>query len=288
MMSEISTGKNNEFSPITKLKSGSKLLTLDKPLVMGILNITEDSFYEGSRFSKPDTLLKEANKMVSEGADILDLGAVSTRPFADEVSEKEELEHLLPAIGIIQKNFPSHFLSIDTWRSDVARQAIELGADMINDISGGCFDKKMPKVIAKQNTAFVVMHTKGNPKSMQLNPTYEDVNQELFDFFSKRIQHFKEAGANQLILDPGFGFGKTVVHNFEILNKLKHFKSFGFPVLAGLSRKSMIYKVLKTDPIHALNGTTVLNTVALLNGANILRVHDVKEAKEVIKLISLL
>ncbi len=287
-MSEISMSKNKEFSPISKLKSSSKSISLDKPLVMGILNITNDSFYEGSRITNQDGLLKQASKMISEGADILDLGAVSTRPFADDVSETEELKRLLPGIELIRKNFPNQFLSIDTWRSSVAMQAINLGADIINDISGGCFDKKMPEIIARQNTAFVIMHTKGDPKNMQLNPTYEDVNQEIFDFFNKRIRYFNEAGADQLILDPGFGFGKTVAHNYEILKNLKSFKSFGFPILAGFSRKSMIHKVLDTNPSEALNGTTVLNTIALLNKANIVRVHDVKEAKEAIKLISML
>jgi dihydropteroate synthase len=287
-MSEISIGKNKEFSAITKLKSGSKSISLDKPLVMGILNLTNDSFYEGSRFSNPDSFLNQASKMINEGADILDIGAVSTRPFADDVSEADELKKLLPAIELISKKFPHQFLSIDTWRSVVAKEAIEMGADMINDISGACFDENMPVIIAKYKKPFVVMHTKGDPKSMQINPSYENVNEEILKFFKSRIKLLNEAGVEQLILDPGFGFGKSVAHNYEILKQLGAFKIFRLPILAGLSRKSMINKVLKTTPNEALNGTTVLNTIALLNGANILRVHDVKEAKEVIKLISML
>ncbi len=287
-MSEISIGKNKEFSAITKLKSGSKSISLDKPLVMGILNLTNDSFYEGSRFSNPDSFLKQASKMINEGADILDIGAVSTRPFADDVSEVDELKRLLPAIKLIIEKFPQQFLSIDTWRSVVAKEAIDMGADMINDISGACFDENMPAIIAKYEKPFVIMHTKGDPKSMQINPSYKNVNQEILAFFESRIKLLNKFGIKQLILDPGFGFGKSVAHNYEILNQLGAFKIFGLPILAGLSRKSMINKVLKTTPNEALNGTTVLNTVALLNGANILRVHDVKEAKEAIKLISML
>lgn len=287
-MSEIPIGKNKEISSITKLKSGSKSLSLDKPLVMGILNITEDSFYEGSRFSRADELLKQATKMIDDGADILDIGAVSSRPFADDVTEQDEIKRLLPAIELLRNKFPNQFLSVDTWRSNVAQQAIDAGADMINDISGGCFDERMAETIAKYNKPFVIMHTKGDPKSMQINPEYVDVNAEILNFFKSRIKYFNDLGVKQLILDPGFGFGKTVEHNYEILKNLKRYKSLGLPVLVGLSRKSMINKVLKITPPEALNGTTSLNTVALLNGANILRVHDVKEAKEVIKLISLL
>ncbi len=287
-MSEISIGKNKEFSPITKLKSGSKLISFDKPLVMGILNITEDSFYEGSRFTKPDELLLQATKMIAEGADILDIGAVSTRPFADEVTAEEELKRILPAIELLRKEFPNQFLSVDTWRSEVAKKAIDAGADMINDISGGCFDKHMAETIAKYDKPFVIMHTKGDPKNMQVNPQYNDVNQEISDYFKSKIIQFNKLGAKQLILDPGFGFGKSVEHNYEILKNLKRYQAFGLPIMVGISRKSMINKILNTNPSESLNGTTALNTIALLKGANILRVHDVKEAKEVIKLISLL
>jgi dihydropteroate synthase len=285
-MSENFRGKNKEFSSISKLKSGSKLISLDKPLVMGILNISPDSFYKGSRFPEASHLLNQARLMISEGADILDIGAVSTRPFADEVNEEDELNRLLPAIQLLRKEFPDQFLSVDTWRSKVASEVIEAGADMINDISGGCFDEKMAITIAKYQKPFVIMHTKGDPKSMQLNPQYADVIQEIFDFFKSRIKLFKDLGVEQLILDPGFGFGKSVDHNYEILGKLKQLESFDLPILVGLSRKSMINKILQTAPEEALNGTTVLNTVALLNGANIIRVHDVKAARETIKLIS--
>ena len=281
-------GKNKEFSSIKELKSGSKLLSLDKPLVMGILNISPDSFYEGSRFPNSKELLVQASKMVEEGVDILDIGAISTRPFADEVSEEKELGRLRPALQMLRKEFTDLFISVDTWRSNVARISIEAGADIINDISGGCFDKKMAETVAPFKKPFIIMHTKGDPKSMQLNPQYDDVNKEIKDFFKERIQYFNHLGITQLIIDPGFGFGKTIMHNYEILKNLNQYQSFGLPILTGLSRKSMIYKVLGTSPMEALNGTTVLNTIALLNGARILRVHDVKAAKEAIKIISYL
>jgi dihydropteroate synthase len=285
-MSDISEGKNKEFSSIKELKSGSKLLPLDKPLVMGILNISPDSFYEGSRFPEAEDLLKKAELMIEEGADILDIGAVSTRPFAEEVSEQEELERLLPSLKKLRKEFPDLFISVDTWRSDIAKIVIEEGADIINDISGGCFDKKMAETIAHYKKPFVLMHTKGDPKIMQVAPSYKDVNQEIIAFFNKRIKYFYDLGVDQLILDPGFGFGKSLDHNYEIIKNLKQYQTFGLPLLAGVSRKSMVYKVLDITPSDALNGTTVLNTIALLNGANILRVHDVKAAKEAIKIVS--
>ena len=285
-MSDISEGKNKEYSSIKELKSGSKLLPLDKPLVMGILNISPDSFYEGSRFPEAEDLLKKAELMIEEGADILDIGAVSTRPFAEEVSEQEELERLLPSLKKLRKEFPDLFISVDTWRSDIAKIVIEEGADIINDISGGCFDKKMAETIAHYKKPFVLMHTKGDPKIMQVAPSYKDVNQEIIAFFNKRIKYFYDLGVDQLILDPGFGFGKSLDHNYEIIKNLKQYQTFGLPLLAGVSRKSMVYKVLDITPSDALNGTTVLNTIALLNGANILRVHDVKAAKEAIKIVS--
>ncbi|MBU1014160.1 MAG: dihydropteroate synthase [Bacteroidetes bacterium] len=285
-MSDISESKNKEFPSIIKLKSGSKLLALDKPLVMGILNISPDSFYEGSRFPESEDLLKKAGLMIEEGADILDLGAVSTRPFAEEVSEREELGRLLPSLRKVRKEFPDLFVSVDTWRSKIARAAIEEGADIINDVSGGCFDKKMAQTIAHYKKPFVLMHTKGDPKIMQVAPSYRYVNQEIMDFFNDRIKYFYDLGVDQLILDPGFGFGKSLDHNYEIIKNLKQYQTFGLPVLAGVSRKSMIYKALGITPSDALNGTTVLNTIALLNGANILRVHDVKAAKEAIKIVS--
>ena len=284
-MSEICRSKNKEFSPISELKSEGKFISLDKPLVMGILNISPDSFYEGSRFPEAKSLIEQAQRMLNEGADILDVGAVSTRPFADDVSEQEELDRLLPIIKQLRKEFPKAFLSVDTWRSGVASEVIDAGADMINDISGGCFDEKMAKSIARYQKPYVIMHTMGDPKSMQINPHYENVVEDILAFFESRIKYFNDLGVDQLILDPGFGFGKTVEHNYEILRDLKEFQSFNLPILAGLSRKSMINKVLDTTPIEALNGTTVLNTVALINGANILRVHDVKAAKEAIKLL---
>jgi len=285
-MIKNSVGKNKEFYPINALKSGSKLCSLDKPLVMGILNISPDSFYAGSRFTESGQLIKKASVMIEDGADILDIGAVSTRPFADEVSEEEELQRILPVIRQLVKIFPEVFISVDTWRSNVAKMVLESGADMINDISGGCFDPKMAETMAMFEKPFVIMHTKGDPKTMQINPSYSDINAEIKDYFTARIEHFQQLGIKQLILDPGFGFGKTIEHNYQILKSLKDYQIFGFPILAGVSRKSMIQKALNVSAEEALNGTTVLHTIALINGAKILRVHDVKEAVETIKIIS--
>ncbi|MEP7170067.1 MAG: dihydropteroate synthase [Bacteroidota bacterium] len=261
-----------------------KLLDLSSPGVMGILNITPDSFFDGGKFTEEKQIKRQVKKMLDEGADIIDVGAVSTRPGAQAVSEKAELQRLIPVLKILIKKFPDTIFSVDTYRSDVARKAVEEGVAIINDISGGGFDKKMFATAGKLKVPYILMHIQGTPGTMQQNPVYKDVVKELLIFFQRKIVQVKDCGVHDIIIDPGFGFGKTVDHNFELLQKLSLFKMLDYPLMAGISRKSMINKVLKTTPEKALNGTTVLNTIALMNGANILRVHDVKAAKEAVEL----
>lgn len=280
------SNKNTEISAIKPLLSGSKSLSFDNPLVMGILNITPDSFYDGGKYRNMSEIQDRAGTMINEGADIIDIGAVSTRPNADDVSEKEELNRLIPVIESIRKLYPDIFISVDTWRSSVASFAAQSGADMINDISGGSFDKNMTATVAKLQLPFVVMHTKGNPKKMHDNPRYRNVVNEISNYFNKLIKNLTSEGISQIIIDPGFGFGKTIDHNYDILRNLRMFSAFGLPIMVGLSRKSMIYKTLDTTPDQSLNATTVTNTIALINGANMLRVHDVKEAVEAIKIVA--
>lgn len=271
---------------MSKINCNGKSLDLSSPVVMGILNITPDSFYDGGKYPTTTNALVQAERMIIEGAAIIDVGAVSTRPDAIEIDEKEEWSRLKTVLPALRKKFPETIISVDTWRSSVAREAVACGADMINDISGGQFDQEMFTTIACLNVAYVMMHTQGTPAAMQKKPQYADVVEDIFDFFTENLGKLNNMGASKnIIIDPGFGFGKTVKHNYELLSKLSKFKSFGFPVLAGLSRKSMIYKILGTQPSEALAGTTVLNTFALLNGADILRVHDVREAVEAIRLV---
>ncbi len=271
---------------MNELKWNDKYLDLSKPVVMGILNLTPDSFYDGKKNQSLSNAIRQTEKMVIEGAAIIDIGAVSTRPNAPNVSADEEWGRLRTPLAEIRKRFPDAFLSIDTYRSSIAQQAADFGADMINDISGGRFDEHMFETIAGLNLPYIMMHIKGNPTTMQQYPVYENVVSEISDFFEKQLSKLASLGLTEnIILDPGFGFGKTVEHNYELLQNFSEFKKLEFPLLAGLSRKSMINKVLGTNPGDALNGTTVLNTIALLNGANILRVHDVKEAMEAVKLV---
>ena len=267
------------------LNCKGKLVFIEKPLVMGILNITDDSFYPNSRLKNTNDVEKQALKMLEEGADILDIGAQSTRPGSKRFSAKEELEKLLPAIGVILKHFPETLISIDTYHSEVAKETIDAGAAIINDISGGEMDKNMIATVASLKAPYICMHMKGVPETMQQQPHYDDVTKEVLDYFIKKTNECKRAGIHDVIIDPGFGFGKTVAHNFTLLKNLSVFKMLEKPILAGISRKSTIYKTLKIDVENSLNGTTVLNTLALLNGASLLRVHDVKEAKEVINLL---
>jgi len=262
------------------------LLDLEIPKVMGILNITPDSFYTGSRYIADEEILKAAIEMLDDGADILDVGGYSSRPGAKDISPEEESKRVLKAIKLINRELPQAIISVDTFRADVARQAVvECGASMINDISGGDADNKMFSVLENLNVPYIMMHMKGNPRTMQDNPVYEDVVADILKWFGERIFKLKSAGVKDLIIDPGFGFGKTIDQNFELLKRLGDFSIAGLPVLVGVSRKSMIWKTLNITADVALNGTTALNAVALFNGADILRVHDVKEAVQTVKLV---
>lgn len=261
-----------------------KLLCLDVPVVMGIINVTPDSFYEGHIALQADGILSLAEGMIKDGAAILDIGGMSTKPGSRPVSMQEEIDRLLPVITSINKTFPDMIISVDTYRSQVAKAAVEAGAAIVNDISGGMMDKDMLHTVAVLKVPYICMHMKGTPENMQQNPMYDNVVTEVLDFLIERTETCKAAGITDVILDPGFGFGKTIEHNFQLLKNLHSFSITGMPVLAGLSRKSSIYKTLGCGPADALNGTTVLNTIALMNGANILRVHDVKQAKEAVLL----
>ena len=263
-----------------------KLLNFDSPIVMGILNVTPDSFYDGGNLSNEDKIIEKANQMLSEGATILDVGGYSSKPGATEVSEKEEINRVVPAIKSILSQFPDAILSVDTFRSSVAREAVNAGASIINDISAGDLDKSMFATVRQLQVPYCIMHIQGNPKTMQQNPNYQNVVTEVFYSLSKKVELLKELGVNDILIDPGFGFGKTIEHNYEILNHLNHFSLMNLPILIGVSRKSMIYKVLDNTPSEALNGTTALNSFALMKGANILRVHDVKQAQETIYLFN--
>ena len=270
------------------MKNTAKFPDLTTPKLMGILNITPDSFYDGGKYTDPESYIQRVDKMIEEGVSIIDIGAASSRPGAIELSDSAEWDRLEPVLVNLRKRFPEICISIDTFHAKVPENSLKGGADMINDISGGTFDPRMPAVIGKYKTPFVIMHIQGRPGNMQKNPYYKDVVEEVYEFFKKQLAVFTASGANQLILDPGFGFGKTIAHNYSLLNNLKAFSSLGYPLLAGVSRKSMINKVLDIKADNALNGTTVLNTIALLQGAKILRVHDVKEAMEAVKLVEMM
>src|SRR5690606_26403909 len=262
------------------------LIDLSTPKIMGILNITPDSFYSESRNKTDDSLLKNAELMLKEGATFIDIGGYSTRPGAEDISQTEELERVLPAVELLLKNFPDIFISIDTFRSDVAEACIKKGVALVNDISAGHLDENMHAVIAKHQVPYIMMHMRGTPQTMKDLNGYDDMLQEILFYFSERIKTARSLGINDLIIDPGFGFSKNIAQNFELLSKLEIFKMVSLPLLAGLSRKSTIYKSLGCEPEDALNGTTVMNTIALMKGASILRVHDVKEAMEAVKLTS--
>jgi dihydropteroate synthase len=255
-------------------------------LVMGILNVTPDSFYDGGQFNSEEKWLEHAHEMIDEGADIIDIGAYSTRPGASDISAEEEENRLIPAIRSVRKAFPAIMISADTFRADIARKAVEAGADIINDVGGGTLDENMFRTVAEMQVPYVLMHIQGTPQNMQKAPHYEDVVQEVYDYFEARINALNALGFSKIILDPGFGFGKTVGHNLSLLRNLDRFKEFGAPLLAGLSRKSIVNKVLNISSKDSLNGTTVLNTLAIQKGADILRVHDVKEAVEATRLLS--
>jgi dihydropteroate synthase len=261
------------------------LYSWNKPKVMGILNLTPDSFFEGSRVpTDKKSVLEEAEKKIKEGADFLDLGGYSTRPGAADISIEEELARVIPALSEIKKNFPDTLLSVDTFRSQVAKAAVEAGAELVNDISAGNLDPEMLPLVAQLGVPYIAMHMKGSPQTMQTETSYADLVPDVLAYFAEKIEQFRKFGIKDVIIDPGFGFAKTREQNFELLRNLSSFKRLGLPVLVGLSRKSMIYKTLEISANEALNGTTALNMFALLQGADILRVHDVKEAKETIEL----
>jgi dihydropteroate synthase len=264
-----------------------QLIDLEVPRIMGILNITPDSFYPGSRYTGEKEIILAARRMLEEGADFLDIGGYSSRPGAEEISASEEKDRVLKAIRYVSREFPQAIISVDTFRAEVAREAIyDCGACIVNDISGGDGDTEMTKLVAELNVPYIIMHMQGTPGTMQKNPVYEDVVSEILMWFGQKTVSLKAAGIKDIIIDPGFGFGKSADHNFEMLRRLGEFRIAGLPLLVGLSRKSMIWKTLNVSPGESLNGTSVLNAVALVNGADILRVHDVKEAKEAVKLIS--
>ncbi len=266
---------------------GKETIDFTLPVVMGIVNVTPDSFYDGGKMQDENVLLSSVEKMVADGVSVLDIGAVSTRPGATMISTKTELDRLLPAVNAIRKSFPNMPISVDTFRSWVAVRVIdEIGPIIVNDISGGTMDSKMFETIGKLDVPYILSHIQGTPQTMQEEPSYNDVVKEISTYFSDRVKRLTKLGVNSIIIDPGFGFGKNLNHNFELLNRLDSFKVFQLPVMVGLSRKSMIWKALEITPETALNGTTVANTMALLGGADILRVHDVKEAVEAVKIFS--
>jgi dihydropteroate synthase len=269
------------------INAGGKLLDLEIPKVMGIINITPDSFYKGSRYITDEEILGTATRMLEDGADILDVGGYSSRPGATDISGDEESNRVLKAVKLINRKFPEAIISVDTFRADIAREAVvECGAKMINDISGGDSDKRMFPVVEKLNVPYILMHMKGDPRTMQNKPVYEDIVADILKWFGERIFKLKSAGLKDIIIDPGFGFGKTINHNFELLQRLGDFSIAGLPLLVGISRKSMIWKTLDISVDEALNGTTALNAIAIFNDADILRVHDVKEAVQTIRLIT--
>jgi len=264
------------------------LIDLSSPKVMGILNITPDSFYDGGKFNSDKDILVQAEKMLNDGATFIDVGGYSSRPNARHISEEEELKRVTPVIKLLIKEFPDILISIDTFRSNLVEECINSGACMVNDISAGAMDGEMFSMIAKLQVPYIMMHMQGTPQNMQSNSTYKDIVHEIILYFSNKINQLRVLGVNDIIIDVGFGFGKTLEHNYTLLNKLALFKNLDLPIVTGISRKSMLYKLLNTTPNNALNATTVANTIALLNGTAILRVHDVKEANEAIKIVNAL
>lgn len=259
-------------------------MPLDTPLIMGILNVTEDSFFDGGKYTEEAKIVARAEQIIREGGDIIDIGAVSTRPGAQDLPEQEEIARIQRAVSAVRAALPDAVVSVDTWRASVARAAVQCGADIINDVSGGTFDPDMIPTIGQLQVPYILMHTPEKPDTMQQHTDYEDILAEMIQFFGQQIEKLHEVHVHDIILDPGFGFGKTLEQNYFVLKNMDAFQVFDLPILIGISRKSMIYKLLGTIPDHALNGTTVVNTLALMKGAHILRVHDVKEAVEAVKI----
>jgi len=263
-----------------------KLIDLSSAKIMGILNVTQDSFFDGGKYNSIDGCIRQVEKMLNEGATFIDIGAYSSKPNAKHITENEELKRILPIIKSLIKEFPEILISVDTFRSTVAKECIVAGACIINDISGGSLDKLMFKTVAELQVPYILMHMQGTPQNMQENPKYDDIVHDIILYFSEKINELRSLNVNDIILDVGFGFAKTMEHNYTLLKNLAHFKMLDLPLLTGVSRKSMLYKLLDLDAKNALNATTVANTIALQNGTNILRVHDVKEAMEAIKIVS--
>ena len=268
------------------INCNGKLIDISTPKVMGILNVTPNSFYDGGKHKEINSIIHQVDKMLSEGADFIDIGAYSSKPSAEFVSEEEEIKRLVPIVKSLVETFPNIVLSVDTFRAQVAKASVENGVAMVNDIAAGLLDDKMLETVAELKVPYIMMHMRGNPQTMQSLTDYNDIVKELIFYFSERIQKARSFGILDIIIDPGFGFAKTLEQNYEVLHKMELFSMLELPILAGISRKSMIYKVLEKTPQEALNGTSVLNTIALQKGAKILRVHDVKEAVECIKLVS--
>ncbi len=265
-----------------------RLIDLSKPIVMGILNVTPDSFFDGGKYKTVKKVVNRAEEILEQGGTIIDIGAVSTKPGSEGISTKDEIERLLPAVKAVRKEFPHAFISIDTYRSWVALKVIEdCGPCIVNDVSGGNFDPHMFDTIGKLGVPYILMHMLGTPLKMQDNPVYEDIIRDISLFFTDRVKQLNKAGVKDVIIDPGFGFGKTLQQNYELLNRLDSFKVFQLPVMVGVSRKSMINKLLGTKPEEALNGTSVINTLALMGGADLLRVHDVREAVEAVRIMNM-
>ncbi len=281
--------KDTFFSRNLSINCRGKLMDLNEPRVMGILNVTPDSFYDGGKYTDKESIAGRIDQIVGEGADIIDIGAFSTRPGAEEISAEMELSRLLPALELVRKMYPEFPVSIDTFRTEVIiRVSREFEIDMVNDITGGSGDPGMFDLVAERKLPYILMHIQGTPQTMQKNPEYDDVVNDIMKFFAERVEQLIGKGVNDIILDPGFGFGKTLEHNYKLMASLEVFRSFELPLLIGVSRKSMTYKLLNTDKSDALNGTTVLHTYALLKGASILRVHDVKEAVETVQVYNFL
>lgn len=268
------------------INCNGNLIDLSTPKVMGILNVTPNSFYDGGKHKEINSIIHQVDKMLSEGADFIDIGAYSSKPSAEFVSEEEEIKRLVPIVKSLVETFPNIILSVDTFRAQVAKASVEHGVAMVNDIAAGLLDDKMLETVAELKVPYIMMHMRGNPQTMQSLTDYNDIVKEMIFYFSERIQKARSFGISDIVIDPGFGFAKTLEQNYEVLHKMELFEMLELPILVGVSRKSMIYKVLESSPQEALNGTSVLNTIALQKGAKILRVHDVKEAVECIKLVS--
>tara|TARA_B100000700_G_scaffold221973_1_gene244477 strand:+ start:1477 stop:2337 length:861 start_codon:yes stop_codon:yes gene_type:complete len=279
--------KYTSFTSTNIIQFRNNIIDFSTPKIMGILNLSTNSFYDGGKYRSQKEILSQCQRMINEGAEIIDIGAHSSKPGSIPIDEAKERDIILPAVKLIRNSFSKVVISIDTFRSSVARDSINNGADMINDISAGSLDKYMFETIAHLQVPYVIMHMQGVPENMQNNPQYENVMEQITGFLKRKLRKLKKLGAKNIIIDPGFGFGKTVNHNYKILNNLNDLRILDSPILVGLSRKSMIYKPLETSATNSLNGTSIAHSIAIKNGANILRVHDVLEAKECIKILNL-